>query len=46
MPSGRLSVPIDVMKPFLAIIEKADRSMPRRNGSDKAPVPIQTPGEH
>ncbi|MGA8448094.1 MAG: slipin family protein, partial [Roseiarcus sp.] len=29
-------MPIDIMKPFLEIIEKADRSMPRPNGSDKA----------
>ena len=29
-------MPIDIIKPFLEILEKADRSMPRPNGSDKA----------
>jgi regulator of protease activity HflC (stomatin/prohibitin superfamily) len=39
-------MPIDIMKPFLEIIEKADQSMPRPNGSDKAPLTTQTPVEH
>jgi hypothetical protein len=39
-------MPIDIMKPFLEIIEKADRSMPRPNGSDKAALTTQTPVEH
>ena len=29
-------MPIDIMKPFLEIIEKADRSMSRANGAEKA----------
>jgi regulator of protease activity HflC (stomatin/prohibitin superfamily) len=39
-------MPIDIMKPFLEIIEKADRSMTRPNGSDKAPLTSQTHLEH
>ena len=39
-------MPIDIMKPFLEIIEKADRSIPRPNGSDRAPLTTQTPVEH
>src|SRR5271166_5650107 len=39
-------MPIDVMKPFLDIIEKADRSMARPNGPEKAPLTTQTPMEH
>jgi regulator of protease activity HflC (stomatin/prohibitin superfamily) len=39
-------MPIDIMKPFLEIIEKADRSMPRPNGLDKATLTTQTPVEH
>ena len=39
-------MPIDIMKPFLEIIEKADRSMARPNGSRKAPLTTQTPMEH
>jgi regulator of protease activity HflC (stomatin/prohibitin superfamily) len=38
--------PIDIMRPFLQIIEKADRSMARPNGSDKAPLTTQTHLEH
>jgi hypothetical protein len=34
------------MKPFLEIIEKADRSMPRPNGSDKATRTLESPLEH
>src|SRR5271170_886057 len=36
-------MPIDIMKPFLEIIEKADRSMPRPNGSDKAATTLESP---
>jgi len=39
-------MPIDIMKPFLDIIEKADRSMARPNGPEKAPLATQTPMEH
>jgi len=39
-------MPIDIMKPFLEIIEKADRSMPRPNGSDRAATPSENPLEH
>ena len=39
-------MPIDIMKPFLDIIEKADRSMARPNGPEKAPLTMQTPMEH
>ena len=39
-------MPIDIMKPFLDIIEKADRSMARPNGPEKAPLTTQTPMEH
>ena len=39
-------MPIDIMKPFLEIIERADRSMARPNGSDRAPLTTQTPVEH
>ena len=39
-------MPIDIMKPFLEIIEKADRSMPRPNGSDKAAPTLESPLEH
>src|SRR5271154_1981716 len=39
-------MPIDIMKPFLEIIEKADRSMPRPNGSDKAAAELESPLEH
>ena len=39
-------MPIDIMKPFLDIIEKADRSMARPNGPEKAPLTMQTLMEH
>ena len=39
-------MPIDIMKPFLDIIEKADRSMARPNGSEKASPTIESPREH
>ena len=39
-------MPIDIMKPFLEIIEKADRSTARPNGSDKAASPLESPMEH
>ena len=39
-------MPIDIMKPFLEIIEKADRSMTRPNGSDKAAPTLESPLEH
>jgi hypothetical protein len=38
-------MPIDIMKPFLEIIEKADRSIPRPNGSDKAFTTLESPVE-
>ena len=37
-------MPIDIMKPFLEIIEKADRSMPRPNGSDKTAAALESLG--
>jgi hypothetical protein len=43
--SSVFPMPIDIMKPFLEMIEKADRSMPRPNGSDKAPT-FESPLEH
>src|SRR6202142_1805374 len=39
-------MPIDIMKPFLDIIEKADRSMARPNGSDKTAPGLESPLEH
>jgi regulator of protease activity HflC (stomatin/prohibitin superfamily) len=39
-------MPIDIMKPFLDIVEKADRSMARPNGSEKVSLTTQTPMEH
>src|SRR5271166_6105079 len=39
-------MPIDIMKPFLDIIEKADRSTARPNGSEKASPTIESPREH
>jgi len=39
-------MPIDIMKPFLNIIEKADRSISRANGADKAPLLTETTMEH
>jgi hypothetical protein len=39
-------MPIDIMKPFLEMIEKVDRSMPRPNGSDKATPTFESPLEH
>ena len=39
-------MPIDIMKPFLEIIEKTDRSMTRPNGSDKAAPTLESPLEH
>ena len=34
-------MPIDIMKPFLDLLEKADRSLPARgNGADKARLPV------
>jgi hypothetical protein len=39
-------MPIDIMKPFLEIIEKADRSMRRPNGSDNASPTLESPLEH
>jgi hypothetical protein len=32
-------MPIDIMKPFLSIIERADRAMSRPNGVEKASLP-------
>jgi hypothetical protein len=37
---------MDIMKPSLEIIEKADRSMSRPNGSDKADTTLESPLEH
>jgi len=39
-------MPIDIMKPFLEIIEKADRSTPRPNGADTAVTTLESPVEH
>src|SRR6202451_106222 len=39
-------MPIDIMKPFLEISEKTDRSMTRPNGSDKAAPTLESPLEH
>jgi hypothetical protein len=39
-------MPIDIMKPFLEIIEKTDRSMTRPNGSGKAAPTFESPLEH
>ena len=39
-------MPIDIMKPFLNIIEKADRSISRTNGADKVPLLTETTMEH
>ncbi len=39
-------MPIDIMKPFLDIIAKADRSMARPNGPEKASPAIESPREH
>ena len=38
--------PIDIMKPFLDLLEKADRSPARPNGSAKASPAIESPREH
>ena len=39
-------MPIDIMKPFLDLIEKADRSTARPNGPERAPLTTQIPMEH
>jgi regulator of protease activity HflC (stomatin/prohibitin superfamily) len=39
-------MPIDIMKPFLDIIERADRSMARPNGPERASPAIESPREH
>src|SRR5471030_2613125 len=39
-------MPIDIMKPFLNILERADWSMSRPNGVEKAPLPAQTKMDH
>jgi regulator of protease activity HflC (stomatin/prohibitin superfamily) len=39
-------MPIDIMKPFLDLLEKADRSTARPNGSEKAAPAIDSPREH
>ena len=39
-------MPIDIMKPFLDLLEKADRSTARPNGSEKASPAIDNPREH
>src|SRR5271165_7171073 len=39
-------MPIDIMKPFLDIIEKADRSTARPNGPERASPAIESPREH
>ena len=39
-------MPIDIMKPFLELLEKADRSTARPNGSEKASPTIESPREH
>jgi regulator of protease activity HflC (stomatin/prohibitin superfamily) len=39
-------MPIDLVKPFLSIIEKANRSLPRANGADRTASPAQPIVEH
>jgi hypothetical protein len=39
-------MPIDIMKPFIDLLEKADRSSARPNGSEKASPAIDNPREH
>jgi len=39
-------MPIDIMKPFLDLLEKADRSTARPNGSEKATSVVESPREH
>ena len=39
-------MPIDIMKPFLNIIERADRSISRANGAEKAQLLTETTMEH
>jgi len=39
-------MPIDIMKPFLDLLEKADGSTARPNGSEKAAPAIDSPREH
>jgi hypothetical protein len=40
-------MPIDIMKPFLDLLEKADRSLPARgNGADKAPLTVVSDSAH
>jgi regulator of protease activity HflC (stomatin/prohibitin superfamily) len=39
-------MPIDIMKPFLDLLERADSSTARPNGSEKAAPAIDTPREH
>ena len=39
-------MPIDIMKPFLDLLEKTDRSTARPNGSEKAAPAIDSPREH
>jgi hypothetical protein len=39
-------MPIDIMKPFLDLLEKADRSTARPNGSENVSPAIESPREH
>jgi hypothetical protein len=40
-------MPIDIMKPFLDLLEKADRSIPARgNGADKAQFSVASDTGH
>ena len=39
-------MPIDIVKPFLALLERADRSTVRPNGSEKGSPAIDSPREH
>jgi hypothetical protein len=39
-------MPIDIMKPFLDLLEKADNSTARPNGLDKASPAVESPREH
>jgi regulator of protease activity HflC (stomatin/prohibitin superfamily) len=39
-------MPIDIMKPFLDLLERADSSTARHNGSEKVAPAIDTPREH
>jgi regulator of protease activity HflC (stomatin/prohibitin superfamily) len=39
-------MPIDIIRPFLDILEKADKSSARANGADKASTAVEAPSGH